>query len=52
MKKVCVFLDKRKKAKMQWEQDPNQSNVDNLNNVIFYENHPVVLYQFYYNNQS
>jgi hypothetical protein len=27
------FLDKRKQAKMQWVQDPNQSNVDNLNNV-------------------
>jgi len=30
----CVgFLDQRKQAKMQWVQDPNQSNVDNLNNV-------------------
>jgi len=27
------FLDERKQAKMQWLQDPNQSNVDNLNNV-------------------
>jgi ribosomal protein L21E len=27
------FSDKRKQAKMQWLQDPNQSNVDNLNNV-------------------
>jgi hypothetical protein len=27
------FLDQRKKAKMQWIQDPSQSNVDNLNNV-------------------
>ena len=27
------FLDQRKQAKMQWVQDPNQSNVDNLNNV-------------------
>jgi len=27
------FLDKRKQAKMQWVQDPSQSNVDNLNNV-------------------
>jgi hypothetical protein len=27
------FLDHRKRAKMQWIQDPNQSNVDNLNNV-------------------
>jgi hypothetical protein len=25
------FLDQRKHAKMQWLQDPNQSNVDNLN---------------------
>jgi len=27
------FLDQRKPAKMQWIQDPSQSNVDNLNNV-------------------
>ena len=27
------FLDQRKRAKMQWIQDPNQSKVDNLNNV-------------------
>ena len=27
------FLDQRKQAKMQWLQDTNQSNVDNLNNV-------------------
>jgi hypothetical protein len=27
------FLDQRKQAKMQWLQYPNQSNVDNLNNV-------------------
>ena len=27
------FLDRRKQAKMQWLHDPNQSNVDNLNNV-------------------
>jgi hypothetical protein len=27
------FLDQRKQVKMQWLQDPNQSNVDNLNNV-------------------
>jgi hypothetical protein len=27
------FLDQRKQAKMQWLQDPNQSNIDNLNNV-------------------
>jgi len=26
-------LDKRKRAKMQWIQDPSQSNVDILNNV-------------------
>jgi len=26
-------LIQRKQAKMQWLQDPNQSNVDNLNNV-------------------
>jgi uncharacterized protein (DUF2461 family) len=27
------FLDQRKQAKLQWLQDPNQSIVDNLNNV-------------------
>ena len=27
------FLDQRKRAKMQWIQDPYQSNVDILNNV-------------------
>jgi len=27
------FLDKRKQAKMQWLNDPNQSNVDNLNRI-------------------
>ena len=27
------FLDQRKQAKMQWIQDPSESNVDNLNNV-------------------
>jgi len=27
------FLDQRKQAKMQWIQDPSQSNVDNLNHV-------------------
>ena len=26
-------MDQRKWAKMQWTQDPSQSNVDNLNNV-------------------
>jgi len=31
---VCLgFLDQRKRAKIQWIQDPNQSNVDNLNKV-------------------
>jgi hypothetical protein len=30
----CVgFLDRRKQAKMQWMQDPSQSNVENLNKV-------------------
>ena len=30
----CVgFLDQRKQAKLQWVQDPSQSNVDNVNNV-------------------
>jgi len=27
------FLDQRKRAKIQWVQDPSQSNVDNLNKV-------------------
>ena len=27
------FLDQRKQAKMQWLEDPNQSNVDNPNNL-------------------
>ena len=27
------FLDQSKQAKMQWLQDPNQSNVDNLNSI-------------------
>jgi len=27
------FLAQRKQAKMQWLQDPNQSNVDDINNV-------------------
>ena len=27
------FLDQRKRAKMQWKQDPSQNNVDILNNV-------------------
>ena len=30
---MFTFLDQRKHAKMQWFQDPSQSNVDNLNNV-------------------
>jgi len=33
MKNVHVFLDQRKHAKMQWINDPSQSNVDNLSNV-------------------
>ena len=31
--KCLHFLEQRKQAKMQWIQDPNQSNVDDLNNV-------------------
>jgi len=27
------ILDQRKQAKMQWIQDPKQSNIDNLDNV-------------------
>jgi hypothetical protein len=33
MKNVKGFLDQRKQVKMQWLQDPSQSNVDNLNKV-------------------
>jgi len=29
------FSDQRKQAKMQWLQDPNQSNVDKLNSVRY-----------------
>jgi hypothetical protein len=28
-----LFLDQRKHAKLQWLQNPNQSNVDNVNNI-------------------
>ena len=31
--KCLGFLDQRKQATMQWLQDPNQSSIDNLNNV-------------------
>jgi len=32
--KECLdFLDRRKRAKMQWIQDPSRNNVDNLKNV-------------------
>jgi len=31
--KYLGFLDQRKQATVQWLQDPNQSNVDNLKNV-------------------
>jgi len=32
--KECVdFLNQSKQAKMQWIQDPSESNIDNLNNV-------------------
>jgi hypothetical protein len=31
--KLLNFLDQRKQAKLQWVQDPSQSNVDNLNSV-------------------
>jgi len=30
---MFTTLDKRKQTKLQWLQDSNQSNVDNLNNV-------------------
>ena len=33
MKKVLFFLDQTQQAKMQWVQDPNESNLDNQNNV-------------------
>ena len=31
------FLDQRKQTKMQWLQDPSQSNADNLNNNVRHE---------------
>jgi len=31
--KCLGFFDQRKRAKIQWIQDPSQKNVDNLNNV-------------------
>jgi len=31
--KCSRFLDQRKQAKMQWLQDPNQTNANNVNNV-------------------
>jgi hypothetical protein len=33
MKNVHFFLDQRKQVKRHWLQDPNQRNVDNVNNV-------------------
>jgi len=33
-KERLQVLDQRKQAKKQWVQDSNQSNTDNLNNVI------------------
>jgi len=30
---MSTFFTSKEKAKMQWLQDPNQSNVDNLNNL-------------------
>jgi len=30
---MFTFLDQRKQTKMQWLQDPKQSNLDNLNYV-------------------
>jgi hypothetical protein len=30
---MFTVLDQRKQAKMQWLQDPNQSTIDNLNNI-------------------
>jgi len=30
-KECLCFLDQRQQVKMQWIQDPNQGNVDNLN---------------------
>jgi hypothetical protein len=33
MKNVYGFVDQRKQTIREWLQDPNQSNVDNLNNV-------------------
>jgi hypothetical protein len=33
MTNVYFFLEQRKKVSRHWLQDPNQSNVDNVNNV-------------------
>jgi len=33
MKNVYIFLNQRNQTKMQWLQDPNYSNVGNLNYV-------------------
>jgi len=30
---MFTILDQRKQAKKQWLQDPNQSNIDDLNNI-------------------
>ena len=38
MRSFQVFLDQMKQAKIQWLQDPNQSNVDNPNNVRRFAN--------------
>jgi len=32
-KEFSGFFDQRKQAKMQWQQDPNRSNLDKQNNV-------------------
>ena len=32
---MFTFLDQREQVKVQWVQDPNQSNVDNLNSVRY-----------------
>jgi hypothetical protein len=34
-KECSQFLGQRKWAKMQWSQDPNKSNVGNLNNAKY-----------------
>jgi hypothetical protein len=37
----CTYISQHRQAKMQWVQDPSQSNVDNLNNVRYESSRPM-----------